>query len=89
MKLKESAIGVKTIVQSIGYITVSEKHLPILIREGRFDLIDGMISAKKLVALEDKKKSELQEIAKDIEGYSDKLKVKELIELINAAPKSE
>jgi len=89
MKLKKEAIGVKTMTESLGFITVQERHLHILIREGRYDLVDGMVSSKNLVALEDKLKSELKEIAKDLEGYSDTLKKSELIELINAAPKSE
>ncbi len=86
MKLKPEAIGVKTFTQTLGFITVQERHLPILLREGRHDLIDGILEAKQLVALENKLKSELREIAKDLDGYNDNLKKQELIDLINATP---
>lgn len=89
MKLKKSAIGTKTNTQNLGFITIKEKHLDILIREGRYEFIDGMIAPNKLVALEDKKVSELRELAKDLEGYTNKLTKQELLDLINALPKPE
>jgi len=76
-------IGVTTTTKSLGQITVESRHADILAREGRYDLIDGIVPAKALVALSDKTVKELRDIAKDLEGYELKLKKSELIDLIN------
>ncbi len=86
IKVKSSAIGVSVGTKSIGVITVAQRHVDILAREGRFDLLDGIVPAKKLVALSDKTVKELREIAKGLDGYELKLKKDELIELINDSP---
>ena len=70
MKLKKSAIGTQIMTKNLGFIKIQERHLPILLREGHYHLVEGMVHPKKLVALEDKTVSELREIAKEMEGYS-------------------
>lgn len=85
-KVKADKIGTTVSTKTLGSITIAERHADILAREGRFDLIDGLIPAKKLVALGDKTIKQLQNIAKDLPGYHLKLKKEELIKLINAAP---
>ena len=86
VRVKPNMIGTSVSTKALGMITVREDHADILAREGRFDLIDGIIPAKKLVALGDKTIKQLREIAKGLEGYTLKLKKDELIELINATP---
>ena len=87
-RIKPEKIGSTTSTKSLGTIVIAERHTDILIREGRTDLIDGISSAKKLVPLKDKTLKELRKSAKGIEGYSLKLSKTELIDLINANPKS-
>lgn len=85
--VKPQFIGATTKVKNLGTITIREDHAEILAREGRFDLVDGITPAKKLVALSDKSLKELNDLAKDMEGYKKGLKKEELIELIRATPK--
>lgn len=86
IKVKPEMIGATTVTKSLGRITIAERHADILAREGRYDLIDGIVPAKKLVALKDKTSKELNELAKDLPEYKTGMNKDDLIELIRAAP---
>jgi len=86
IKVKEEMIGATVWLKGIGHTTIGQRHANLLAQAGRYDLLDGIVAPTALVAIADKKVSELREIAKGLEGYNDKLKKDELIALINAAP---
>ncbi len=86
LRVKPEMVGFTTKVKGLGRITITAEHAEILAREGRFDLVDGIVPATKLVALKDKSLKDLNKLAEDLIGYKKGMKKSELIELIRVAP---
>jgi hypothetical protein len=86
IRVKEEMIGATTWIKGIGHTTIGQRHALLLAQAGRFEFLDGVVPATKLIALADKTVKELRETAEGLDGYSLKLKKDELIDLINAAP---
>ena len=86
MRVRPEMIGVRTWTKALGNITVAARHVDILAREGRTDLIEGLKAAKRLVPMTEKTLKELRDQAKDLDGFNLKLKRDELIALIDAQP---
>lgn len=82
LKVKDEAIGVSTYIKGIGMITIHSGSADLLLKHGKYQFLKGVVPPKKLVALSDKSVKELTELAKDLNGYSKKMKKDELIALI-------
>lgn len=83
IKVKEAFIGSNTNTKTLGNITISQKYADLLAREGRYELLEGISTAKKLTPISEKTIKELRELAKDLPGYHLKLDREKLISLLN------
>lgn len=87
MRIKEELKGGSTFSKTLnGLVKIEDKNIDLFLSEGRYELLEGTPTPKKLEPiknnLEDKTVKELKGLAEELEGYDPKMKKAELIELI-------